>query len=109
MNIFSYSSIQCRCVSSISSARSLVESQIFSRCWIKTKYFSISISNTISASIVVGFSFSTMVDESQICSQAVLNTKYFEVSALDKDVVLVLAQPIQIGNFKSKYLSLSEG
>ena len=62
-----------------------------SRCWIKTKYFSISISNTISASIVVGFSFSTMVDESQICSRAVLNTKYFEVSALDKDVVLVLA------------------
>ena len=46
---------------------------------------------SISASIVVGFSFSTMVDESQICSRAVLNTKYFEVSALDKDVVLVLA------------------
>ena len=87
MNIFSHPSIQRRCVSSISSAWSLVESQIFSRCWIKTKYFSIS----ISASIVVGFSFSTMVDESQICSQAVLNTKYFEVSALDKDVVLVLA------------------
>ena len=42
-------------------------------------------------SIVVGFSFSTIVDESQICSRAVLNTKYFEVSALDKDVVLVLA------------------
>ena len=56
---------------------------------LNTKYFSISIS--ISASIVVGFSFSTMVDESQICSRAVLNTKYFEVSALDKDVVLVLA------------------
>ena len=54
---------------------------------LNTKYFSIS----ISASIVVGFSFSTMVDESQICSRAVLNTKYFEVSALDKDVVLVLA------------------
>ena len=74
---------------------------------LNTKYYSISIS--ISASIVVGFSFSTMVDESQICSRAVLNTKYFEVSALDKDVVLVLAQPIQIGNFKSKYLNLSEG
>ena len=74
---------------------------------LNTKYFSISIS--ISASIVVGFSFSTMVDESQIWSRALLNTKYFEVSALDKDVVLVLAQPIQIGNFKSKYLNLSEG
>ena len=56
---------------------------------LNTKYFSISIS--ISASIVVGFSFSTMVDESQIWSRALLNTKYFEVSALDKDVVLVLA------------------
>ena len=56
---------------------------------LNTKYFSICI--RCSASIVVGFSFSTMVDESQICSRAVLNTKYFEVSALDKDVVLVLA------------------
>ena len=63
--------------------------------WSKVKYFHAAGLNTryfsISVSIVVGFCFSTMVDESQICSRAVLNTKYFEVSALDKDVVLVLA------------------
>lgn len=63
----------------------------FHAAGLNTKYFGISISISVSASIVVGFSFSTMVDESQICSRAVLNTKYFEVSALDKDVVLVLA------------------
>ena len=60
----------------------------FHAAGLNTKYSSISITAN---SISVGFSFSTMVDESQICSRAVLNTKYFEVSALDKDVVLVLA------------------